>query len=75
MSRVRQLKYVRTNMSVMCSNTIKFKSKRRIELLIYNPFQEMIPYKSLRLAVRDVQWLYFSLYKQLKKRNALLVCN
>jgi len=34
------------------------KSKRRIELLIYNPFQTMIPlppqfHKSLRLAVGD----------------------
>jgi len=25
--------------------------------------------------IQSLQWLYFSLYKQFKKRNALLVCN
>jgi len=42
---------------------LSFKSKRRIELLIYNPFQTMIPqspqfHKSLRLAVP--MWWYSS---------------
>jgi len=53
-SRVCQLKYAMSYVRTPLS----FKSKRRIELLIYNPFQTMISqspqfHKSLRLAVRD----------------------
>jgi len=46
-----------------------------IELLIYNPFQRMIPHKSLWLAVRDYTVVIFFTLQTMKKRNALLVCN
>jgi len=52
MSRDCQLKYA----TLYVRTSLSFKSKRRIELLIYNPFQAMIPqspqfHTSLRLAV------------------------
>jgi len=50
------MSYVRTPLSL--------KSKRRIELLIYNPFQRMIPQSPQVFAV-SCTWLHFSLYKQL----------
>jgi len=58
------MSYVRT--------TLNFKSKRRIELLIYNPFQTMIPqflqfHKSLRLAVRDDRVVVFFTLQTIEK--------
>jgi len=71
MSRVCKLKYAMSYIRT----PFNFKSKRRIEFVIHNQFERMIPHKYLQLAVHDDTMAVFSLYKQLKKQNALLVCN
>jgi len=51
---------------------LSFKSKRRIELLIYNAFQGMIPHKSLRLAVRDDTVIVFFTLQKIEKAKCAI---
>jgi len=61
----------------MFEHNLSFKSKRRIELLIYNPSQTMISqspqfHKSLRLAVRDDTVVAFFTLKTIEKAKCAI---
>jgi len=69
MSRICQLKYAVSNVRTPLTFN---KSKRKIELLTYNPFQRMIPqspqfHKFLRLAVRDDTVVLFLTLQTIEK--------
>jgi len=73
MSRVCQLKYAMSYVR----KPLSFKSKCRIELLIYNPFETMIPqspqfHKSLLLAVRDDTVVVFFTLQTIEKVKCIV---